>query len=347
MSQKTVDSDRKSTERNTALATMTDATVKLAEKYAGKFAAADQERVLAHYDLGTDLVKVTSDETRYGTDALPQLAKYLGVEHGTNGMLALKRWAGVFDRKTVAEYTGKTFPDGSRLSVQHWVIVTRVKAAADRVKLLKRAVAEGLSSRQVSSLVAGIAMVNPGGAGGRAPRSPLSAAAALKKLHALCYALHNYMESSAAETGLGMIEELDPNDPTLGEKVGHMVAQVANAALLARAAADTIQKRVGTVEDRFAAVRSKPLPKGAKPAVKVAKPKTPPKAAAKTAAKVAPKVATKTAPKAAKVQQEKLRDLPHPSVNGRVDPGLNGASPTRRRPRNTTYSNSRIVEAAV
>lgn len=115
-------------------------------------ARANEDDVRSRYKVGTLIAELKKSEHKYGTHALPLLARALGT-----GVQTLYRCASVAERWTdpqVEALLQRSTQCGRPLSWSHFVVLSGVSSARRRAELVDRTISEGLSVRQLTQLLA-------------------------------------------------------------------------------------------------------------------------------------------------------------------------------------------------
>ncbi len=181
--------------RSQLLAEMTSATREVAKEFHGKLGTAARGVILVHYDVGKRVSDMVANEDTYGMNAVNQIAEFLSCQ--PMYLYSMKNVAEAFDRKFVESKTMKPMADGSFLTKQHWIEISKLTSASDREKMLKRTFANSLSSSDIEK------EIQAGGSGktkahsrsgGKKPKSPTSAVAGLQKVFGLTQQWSNYMD---------------------------------------------------------------------------------------------------------------------------------------------------------
>lgn len=166
---------------------MTPETRAIAEKFEGKMTQAAVGLTVLAWQLGNYVNTMMHDEGTYGEKGVDDLAKFLNIDdHGTQTLLNYGVFAATFDQETVKQKSAIAFPSGKHLTVQHWLMLTRLKDVKDRNTLLAKTLKEGWSARDLEAAVragvAGAGRTAKQAAGrGRNPKVPKNLIVGLQK----------------------------------------------------------------------------------------------------------------------------------------------------------------------
>lgn len=198
------------TDRNSAFEEMTPATRKLATKYSKEFGRSVSDRVLTYYAFAQELGAVVSDEEKYGANADLCLATYLSIEGGVKRISALRRWSDVFDSKTVKAYSTRPTSSGSSISVEHWLILSRLEDEDERQKMLDYVMDTGVSSDDLHKKLKGSANSSPRHGGGRPHKKTGDPYLDLNRGTSLAQRLNNWAAGEVYEELMANLEGMDP-----------------------------------------------------------------------------------------------------------------------------------------
>lgn len=137
------------TSREELLASMNEATRKVALEGERHISKAYRGLVLVQYDLGKKVAEVVAKEAVYGSNAVAQLAAYWNISGGTTTLYNLRSFATAFSRDFVEQWSNVPLKTGGHLTLGHWLKL--LAAPPDqRETFLRRAVDEGWSTRELA-----------------------------------------------------------------------------------------------------------------------------------------------------------------------------------------------------
>jgi hypothetical protein len=110
-------------------------------------------RVLVDYYIGTRMRVAHTEEGRYGSAALKQIAKYTNYPGGFSALFSLMNFAKAFDRKFIKAAVQQPMANGRYLETGHFCAVARVSDPVRQLELLDRVRADCLSVRQIETLI--------------------------------------------------------------------------------------------------------------------------------------------------------------------------------------------------
>ncbi len=116
-------------------------------------ASSEKQDTQGRYEIGRVVAKVLGAGPRYGSNAVGQLERALGLDENT-----LRRYGRIASTWTPARFSAllkRTNPYGRPLSWSHLDVLAEVADAKRREVLLDEALREGLSVRQLASRVRG------------------------------------------------------------------------------------------------------------------------------------------------------------------------------------------------
>jgi len=107
------------------------------------------------YDMGHRLRKVFLEEAKYGSNAMEQLAEYLGYarDEGVQFLHAMRLLAESFDRDFVHRQLQEPMADGQPLRFGHFMCVREVASIAKRKQWLDLARKKCLSPESLDKIV--------------------------------------------------------------------------------------------------------------------------------------------------------------------------------------------------
>lgn len=135
------------------------------------------------YDIGTKVQQVMEDPDKYDTQAVQKLSEALGGEFTPSTLRAYARVSAVFARDEVLQALGVNTATGRRLTFSHFGALSAVTKKGDRARLMKQAVTEGLTVKQLMAKVRELLGVRS--SGGRPVIAPATPKAGLTQISAL------------------------------------------------------------------------------------------------------------------------------------------------------------------
>ncbi len=107
------------------------------------------------YDMGCRLREVFREEAKYGSNAIEQLAEYLGYarDEGVQILHGIRLFAESFDRDFVVHQLRKPMADGQALRFGHFWCVREVDSIIKREQLLDLARKKCLSPESLAKIV--------------------------------------------------------------------------------------------------------------------------------------------------------------------------------------------------
>ncbi len=183
-------------EREKLLATMTDATRKVAEDCDRRFDLRHRGDTMTMYHIGSRMVDALDEakQGEYGSNAAKQLAAYItDLDGDTNLLYGLRTWALTYDEPFVKEWAEKKIGRGKRLSMTHWLNLSAMADATERQKTFDAVVTHGLSANDIAlRLRSGELKAKNVRAGGRKVSPPTSLLSGLEKLRSDMLKVDNY-----------------------------------------------------------------------------------------------------------------------------------------------------------
>lgn len=135
--------------REEILASMNEATRKVAIDGERHISKAYRGIVLVQYDLGKKIAEVVARESVYGKDAVSKLAAYWGISGGATTLYNLRSFATSFTREFVEEWSAKPTKNGGYISLNHWIKLLNVEPSK-REEMVRNIVEHGWSLRELT-----------------------------------------------------------------------------------------------------------------------------------------------------------------------------------------------------
>lgn len=213
---------------------MTPATQQVAKEFEDKISKGVVSQVKVAYDIGARIAEMVDDtnESTYGSSAVKQLADYLNVDGGEQGLYNRMGFARAFTREYVTQQCAIPMANGNYLSFYHWLQLTKVEDEAKRDKWLNKVRKENMSGndleKEIRSGAAGA--TKHARQGGRKPKAPTSPIAGLQKTFEIANKFARW-EEVAGRTTFSAIEEMsaDKVDQKLLEKTEACLEMVSSA----------------------------------------------------------------------------------------------------------------------
>jgi hypothetical protein len=219
---------------------MPKALQKVADDFQKKELAAAKGIVMIRFDMGAKLKEVIAEEATYGSNAVMELAKFLGKSD--TELYAYKNVATVYDRDEVLAISERPMGDGNYISWMHLTAIVEIKKAPDRKKMWDRVFNESLSATQVKSeALASMDKGSRGTGGGRKPAKPTSPLAGCQQVYNSALSFNNRVEVWQEAT-FDALDEIEPDkvDPMYVEKIKLALTEV-----------ETLSGNVSQVQDRL------------------------------------------------------------------------------------------------
>jgi hypothetical protein len=125
--------------------------------------------------MGVRITSVIEGESKYGTNAVEQLAAYLGKSWSPTKLYSYRDLASEYTKDRIAQLAKAKLADGGHVTVSHCLAIIKVKSKAERKKLWSRVFDEGLSSLSLQTeIAASLAEKKNNRGGGRKPSKPTS-----------------------------------------------------------------------------------------------------------------------------------------------------------------------------
>lgn len=234
--------------RNLLLSRMTDQGRELATKLDTMIGDQARGNIMTWWLMGSRLAGAHASESEYGSGYIRQLAEYLNPPGGATTLYALINFSKAFGRDFVKDNSSKLMSDGRPLELQHWLVLTQVDKADDRVKLLERVLKDCLSARELDrEIAAGAARVRNIRHGGRKPQTPTSAVAGLQTLYQISNKLGN-LESVVESSIFKKIKEM--SDSQVSENLLTRLVQAKDSLNKAKTVTEHMLDKVGVAEKR-------------------------------------------------------------------------------------------------
>lgn len=209
-----------SKQRNQVFKSMNPETQQVARELEAKISKVSNGIVVLQYQMGMRIAKVVEEEQVYGEGAVKQLADYLNNPGGATHLYNLKNFATTFTKDYVERTMERSMESGERLSVGHWIALSRIDDGAKREKMLERVFKHSMSANDLVREVTASGSGKNVRQGGRKPQTPTSPTAGLQKTHSIAQQLNRFSEV-AYDNVFGVIDEMDSEkmNETLLEKL--------------------------------------------------------------------------------------------------------------------------------
>lgn len=196
--------------RQALLGKMTPELQKLAVMIEKKHQTAVKGVVMIRYDIGVWLKRVIDEHTKYGSDAVGQLAAYLNYPGGATGLYTLRNFADTFTREFVLQQSSLPMADGRAIETNHFFCIMRVANPKEQLKLFDRVRRECWTANQLETHIRASLEPKNRRQGGRKPQRPTSPAAGLQKLLSQAKRLDNFLDV-LEDNVFTPLEELSPD----------------------------------------------------------------------------------------------------------------------------------------
>lgn len=182
--------------RSNALKRMTEAGQLLAHDMEALLAKEAVGHILTAYTLGERLVQAHADEPKYGNHFVRDLADYLVVPGGKQGLYNLMNFSRAFKKDYVKTQSSRVMANGGTLGVMHWMHLMKVENPADQQRLLDRVITKSLSTLALEDEIRNSGMRTKfTRQGGRKPSKPTSAIAGLHQFYKAANSFANLREN--------------------------------------------------------------------------------------------------------------------------------------------------------
>ena len=180
------------------------------------------------YEMGLKLNEVMADGAAYGSDAIGQLATYLG--RSTWELYAWMRFAAAFSRAQVEALAGRRVSPGYHITLRHCLLLATLKSGDDRKRMIERMFDKGMSTRELERELKAAGFEKPQ----RARRKPRPTAAerrspqrAVLEIAQWSYAINRRVEVWTA-CAFDAVDEMAPDkvDERLAAEVRKALAEV-------------------------------------------------------------------------------------------------------------------------
>lgn len=193
-----------------ALSGMTDACREITQEIRDDYAKVAVSEIVAFWRIGQRINKVLEDESKFGVNAVEQIATALQLE--ANLFYSCRKFASAFTAAEVKELGARKNAAGVGLSFSHFVALSRVQDTEFRTKMLNKAYQHCLSVRDLVAQIQqqqGRRSNNLAGRAGAGPRSPTAAASSLgRALKKICADRPRLLELLDAYTDPEQLPEL-------------------------------------------------------------------------------------------------------------------------------------------
>jgi hypothetical protein len=173
---------------------MTPDLKKVAKRFDGMLEKASTGTVKIAYDMGTTIKDVVGKETKYGSNAVKQLAMHLGKEWSDTKLYAYRDFATTWSRAQIEKLSTSRMADGSLLTVSHFLAVAKIKSTEDRKVLWNKIFKESLSAVTVRAEVQAAFEQNNTRTGGRKPSRPASLMSGAQEITKMVGRVNNKFE---------------------------------------------------------------------------------------------------------------------------------------------------------
>jgi len=180
--------------RKSLLADMTPACRTVAKEFEEKIKIGNQGVILIRYDIGAKVCRVVEKEAQYGSNAVKQLAAYLGFKDDGSALYSLKNFATAFTRSFVKGQVSKPLLNGRAMELGHFLQIMKVKSKKQQHVLFDKVRAECLTCNELEKEIQANYQTKNKRTSGRKPQKPKSPGAGLQKLFSQAKQLANYAD---------------------------------------------------------------------------------------------------------------------------------------------------------
>lgn len=233
------DSSAAADEKRKLLGMMSKPLRELAAKFADRIAKGDSVIALTRWDCGRDIPLLTQDESKFGENAIPLLAKFLGLhksqKQAENILYSWRNFALTFKRDEVKKLIERRGVGGKTISLNHFIHLSGVKDPKKRAKFTEMVFTDGLSVDQLAKELNSNNAKNRSSKGGRKPNPPRTPAVGLQQI----YEMANQLQSRHVlwnDAVFGKIMDAPPTD---------LDTDLLNRATAAEDALVKLQKSIG------------------------------------------------------------------------------------------------------
>ncbi len=209
--------------------------------------------IVLRYNMGEKIRVIIEKESTYGSNAVEQLAAYLG--QSTTALYELRNVAECYTRTEIKDLAKREMANGNHISIAHIRTLVQIKRAADREKMTKRIFNESLTAAQLATEVAaGVDKTNTRG-GGRPPAKPTSPLAGTQQIFEQFQTVNNRVEVWQGAV-FKEIDQMEPDkfSPALVEKLKAALDQATkaeeNATLVVTALEANLKRAEKVMKDR-------------------------------------------------------------------------------------------------
>lgn len=180
--------------RQQVLQEMTPALKKVAANFDTKMTKAAVGNLTIAYNIGKIVTNVLASETKYGANAVEQLAAYMGHGWSATKLYAYRDLASEYTEAKIKQLARAKMADGGHVTVSHCLAIIKVKGKAERQKLWRRAFDEGLSAESLKMEIAATEEKRNTRSGGRKPSVPKSVMGGAQEIFNLGQKINNKFE---------------------------------------------------------------------------------------------------------------------------------------------------------
>jgi hypothetical protein len=199
-------------DRDKLLKEMTPAAQELAQTVAKTLSQGARGVVAMHYEIGLQLKIAGNAEAKYGTNAIEQIANYLGVPEGSAMLHDLVEITKAFEKDYVRAETEKPLSNGNYMTLMHWRMLAKIKDLNEtkRDALVAKIHSESISAKDLALHIRSGGETRHSRQGGRTPVTPSNPMIGLQKFYTLAHSLENWQ--GTAEKGIfDVLDEISPD----------------------------------------------------------------------------------------------------------------------------------------
>jgi hypothetical protein len=201
-------------QRQAVLAKMPAPLQQMAKKIEANLAGATAGVVGTQYDNGAMIREALANEGKYGSAAVEQLSQYLRLEQ--KDLTVLRDMVEAFpDKNFVLTNSSRTMSDGGRITMTHWLALSRLSEPKAQKAMLDRVFAESLTAKDlILEIQAGAGGASKSiRAGGRKPKVPSNPILAVTKSFQLAQAFNRF-EKEMGPKLFPLLDKLDEDKVT-------------------------------------------------------------------------------------------------------------------------------------
>jgi hypothetical protein len=187
---------------------MTDDLQQVALDFENKLKKRARMQCLVEWDMGSKVREIIEEEAHYGSNAVQQLADYLGKQATT--VYNWRNFAEAFDRQFVDTTSAEPMSNGEYLDTKHFYVMMKVTDGRKQRKLWNQVKQLSWSANQLEAEVGATAETKNDRSGGRKPQRPVSPSAGLESIRKDAQKVENLIPM-ICEASCDEIDEMSPD----------------------------------------------------------------------------------------------------------------------------------------